>query len=487
MKKLPTILISLFLAAVLSLFSGCEFEKRTSGNGGAQASDSLPGGSASLPVSSDRTSATNSGESPTDEPFPEADDLAVNGCASSRAPVNYGTLALFQTEEYIVSENSAKSLKGSFNNVGAPVYNGTDIWTFAQFDLSAYYGGSVNLREKTFQMDLLTENCHSVSSVIFVDQSGSFSAETPFDNNTVQSSSFIRTQRLSDGWRRITINPGSYYAESEITSVSLVLITFSNVNCNYYADSVFYIDNVRLGNAEAFPDPAADVKVYNPSGYYSKDTPFKVKIVGNSFISTSQSAYWLEQLSFLGSCKLFIDDLAIGYGRIKDQINAAFGSDGYMNDEYGIPDVLFIQDFYGYEDVTDLAVFLNSLYSRGEETGWMTEVKIYPAENETEDGKRAAAQYGLDLVNWKGFLTDVKAALPFTSVHLNYQNDPIAHSNALAGFFGGAMMYFSLYGELPGEEAVNLVLGSCDFIPGATETEKRQNINDALRSIPNYF
>lgn len=489
MKKAISTALTLILS--LSLLSGCRFRPRV--RPGDSQSDLYPESAASPSASASADSVSSdsasSDSTPSDssvrEVLAERDDLAANGCAGSRAPQNYGTLAVTEVQSDFVSENSSLALKGTFNNVNAPVYNGTDIWTFAEFNLNRYYGDSVSLAAKTLQMDVYTENCGNVSSVIVVDAYGDFSAEIPFDNAAPFSAYDFYVRRLSNGWRRIFINFSELYPSYVLSDVSYILIMFSNVNSRYSDDSVFYLDNVQLGSAADFPDPATNLEVYNPDGYYSKDELLQIKIVGNSFIATSACYSWLDIICSINGASALIDYISIGYGRISDQTDAAFGSYGYMN--YESPDVIFIQDFYGYNDVTDLAVFLGNLYIRSEETRRKTEVKIFPAENETEDGKRAARLYGLDLVDWKGLLETLKydpglgLEFPFGSANLNY-DDGIMHSNELAGFFGGIMMYMSLYGENPlSEELLQLASDRIGYlIPGATETDKRTSLITAI-------
>lgn len=471
MKKTTSAILSCLLS--LSLFAGCQFQPRNTSDRDSQSSDGIQ-------TAGDSESLQNGSSSAPLTPLSEKDDLSTNGCTGSRAPENYGTLSKTEIQSHTVSEASTQALKGTFNNIGAPVYNGSQIWTFAEFNLTKYYGESIDLRSKTFQMDVYTENCDEISSIIVIDSYGNFSEEKAFNNDKQLSSYECYIQKLSNGWRRITLHLSNLFANYELTDASYILIMFSNVNSDSYLDSVFYLDNAHLGSAADFPDPATNIEVYNPDGYYSKENYLKIKIAGNSFIATSECARWLEQICTLSEATVYIDYLSIGNGRISDQTEAAFSSPGYMY--YDAPDVLFIQDFYGYDDVINLAVFLNNLNALSKETNHNTEVKIFPAENETNDGISAARLYELDLVDWKGLIkalkydTSLDLEFPFTSSNLNYPNDEIMHSNELAGFFGAVMMYASLYGELPDmEETISLALNQAySFIPGDT-SEAKQN------------
>lgn len=480
MKKILSLVLAAALA--LSLFSGCRFKRRNVGDSSASDKSSFSS-SPAFPVSSDSSSAKESSrESSATLPFTEHDDLAVNGCVSSRAPENYGTLAVFEVQSETVSENSTRALKPTFNNIGAPVYEGAQIWTWAEFDLEGYFGAPADLRDKTFQMDVYTQNCDIASSVILVDSEGRRSQETAFSNVRPFQTFWMHGEILAGGWTRITLHLRELYGASAVRDVSSILIMFSNVNCYYDSDSVFYLDNAHLGNAADFPDPTANVEVYNPEGYYSKDEFLKIKVSGNSFVGTSRSDYWLNAICECNGASAYATATSIGYGRISDQIVAAFGYDGtqgYVPAE--LPDVIFIQDFYGYEDVTNLALFFNALNDFAEASGQKTEVKIYPAENETEDGRQAARFYGVDLVNWKGLISKLKTESSFDSYHLNYPDD-IAHSNEMAGFAGGVLMYMSLYGESPLMPATaQLVSDYAEaWIPGNTSEEKMSALEDVV-------
>lgn len=479
MKKILSLVLTAALA--LSLFSGCRFERRNVGDSSASDKSSFSSSSASSSHSSGGEESSK--ESSVPLPVAEKDDLAVNGCVSSRAPENYGTSAAFEVQSERVSENSTRALKATFNNIGAPVYEGAQIWTWAEFDLEGYFHSPADLREKTFQMDVYTQNCGVASSVILVDSEGRRSQEMAFSNVRPPHTFSVYGEILTGEWRRITLNLKELYGSAAVRDVSSILIMFSNVDCYYDNDSVFYLDNVTFKDAADFPDPTANVKVYNPEGYYSKNESLKIIVAGNSFISTSWSDYWLNVICAINDASAYAMPISIGYGRISDQIVAAFGYDGsqgYMPIDF--PDVIFIQDFYGYEDVTNLALFFNALNGFSEETGHRTEVKIYPAENETEDGRQAARLYGVDLVNWKGLIHTLKTESSFNSYHLNYPDD-IAHSNEMAGFAGGVLMYMSLYGERPAMPATAQAVFDCmntDLIPGSTAEEKMSALEDVV-------
>ena len=246
--------------------------------------------------------------------------------------------------------------------------------------------------------------------------------------------------------------------------------------------TVFYIEDLNFDDpTRAWENPL----VYNHEGYYDKNEELEVMFAGNSFIEFSASAYWLNEIAKANGASLTAAYNWTPNGRISDQYTKAFGGDGYIKNG-ARPDVLFIQDFYTLDDALYLSNFLEELMTYSV----FTEVMIYPADNESDDGLIAAEHYGLDLVNWRAAIHTLKNQLGFTTANLNYP-DGATHANELNGVFGAAMAYMQLYGEIPDVNAlmatIKTTLGRegdkvLNFLPGATLEEKTENFAIAMRA-----
>ncbi len=432
----------------------------------------------------DSSSADSSMEdsSVEEEPLPlEYGDLATSGHVGSRAP-GYGAQNVRVIQSEVVSEDSEQALKGTFNCIGANVYQGYMVWTWAEFRLTDCFGEAQNLKDSLFVYDVKTENCGIYSSVILVSPDGSRTSEVSYNISTPsKAEGDIIITSLNNGWLRVSIDLSTvYFGEPIAQNVSEILIMFSNENCDGAKDSVFYMDNAKIVNITS-NDKTSDITVNNPDGYYSKSDLLKIKVVGNSFVSetTSNSAYYLQLFGNTLGANLSVSHLSIANGRIPDQYAQAFGTSGYMAKEH--VDVLFIQDFYSGSDMLALGEFLTSLYNVSPNT----ELKIYAGENETTDGIRAAAYYGVDLVNWRNAIKTLKANYSFTATHLN-ANDGW-HPNELSGFIGGLMMYMELYGECPDFEIVKeLAQEVWSYIPGADDIGKEANLDNIYNVAKNF-
>ena len=217
-------------------------------------------------------------------------------------------------------------------------------------------------------------------------------------------------------------------------------------------------------------------RFYNPDGYYDKEEELDVKIVGNSFVSPSFSntANWLQRIADANDATLIVDVLSIGNGRIPNQIEAAFGEIGYMH-QLRKPDVLFVQDFYDWNDYQIFESFLTTLL----EVAPQTEAKVYPGENETDDGIYAAEDYVIDLVDWKGLIVELKYTYRFGSSNLNASDG--WHPNTLSGFAGAILLYADLYGEMPSQQSLNVFLEELyPYLPGDSQEAKIQKGNQLI-------
>ena len=219
---------------------------------------------------------------------------------------------------------------------------------------------------------------------------------------------------------------------------------------------------------------------YNPDKYYSKNEPLTVHLAGNSFIYYSNTAGWLETIATLNNANLTASFTSIGNGRIHNQYEAAFGLGGYMNENYK-PDLIYIQDFYDFNDAFALNFFAEKLMEISPDT----ELKIYAAENETTDGLTAGENMGLDVVNWRALIKDLKTR-GFTTDHLNDARDGW-HPNELSGVIGAILIYMDLYGEIPNIDTLfdKMQITSDNFysttltnyLPGTTSQEKYNSLS----------
>ena len=146
--------------------------------------------------------------------------------------------------------------------------------------------------------------------------------------------------------------------------------------------------------------------------------------------------------NFFGA-SVSVEAISIGNARIENQIEVAFDENFGFISRGDIPDVIFLQDFYGSIDLINLEKYLIKLKSLAP----TTEIKILPGENETDDGKLSSSIYGLDFIDWKGVIKYLKAQKGLTSFNLNSTDG--WHPNSLSGYVGALMAYIELYGEIP--------------------------------------
>ena len=405
----------------------------------------------------------------------EQNDFAVNGCITSLAPTRYGTTSVLERQTAIVSENSALAIRGSFNNENAEVYQGYQVWTLVQIDLTKAFNGTVDLREKALQFDVKKRNCGDYSSVYISTAMGIETNEEAFSTASNQTTLLYSVQAIEMAWTRVTLNFSTMYDGNKyIHESESITLVFNNVDRDPTAPSVFYLDNIKLIDAE---DCGTMPDCYNPEGYYSKTEPLSIRVIGNSFVNPyfSNSSGILAALCLENGADVSVACTSIGNARISNQIEAAFGTNGYITN--GIRhDVIFVQDFYGTEDFYDLSKFLSKLSVDAPRT----EVKIYPGENESADGERAAIYYGLDLVDWKTAVKSLKFAYGFGTTHLNAYDG--WHPNELSGYLGAIMMYMDLYGEEPSLDSLITVAQNYVwwYLPGESEEEKTASVQTIL-------
>ena len=120
------------------------------------------------------------------------------------------------------------------------------------------------------------------------------------------------------------------------------------------------------------------------------------------------------------------------------------------------------------------------------QTKYLTELKIYAAENETEDGKRASQYYGVDHVDWRNALRTLKEEYGFTATQLNAYDG--WHPNILSGFVCGLMMYMELFGEQPNFETVKALAEQTvwSYLLGTDDMEKEACLSDIYTLAASY-
>ena len=428
--------------------------------------------------SSSSASEESSVQPPAGEEIPPSfeygSDLATSAPIHSRAPENYGTHNTMEIQSEIISQNSLSALKGTFSPVGAPVYNGYEIWTWASLCLQEYFGEPVDLKNKVLSYDVKLDNCGTASSFIVTSPDGQRTNEVSFVYNTpTQSYPGITSTLLENGWMRVSINFFTAYFDTPIIrEASEILIMFTNQNCaDREKNSVFYIDNMKLTDTEDLKE-TSEIPVHNPSAYYRKDMKLSIKIAGNRLLSPSyaDSAYYLQRLcdALNGEGKVTVTSAIIGNGDIAKQTEIAFGPSGYMQREK--VDILFLQGFHSFNDAVALSPFLEELY----QVSSLTELKILAGEQEIEIGYRAACYYGVDCVRWGQLVQDLKA-FDFN----NFNRNDEWHPNFLSGFLSALMMWMELYGEQPNIDIVTQIAKEevWPYIDGYMDSDKKLTLS----------
>ena len=390
----------------------------------------------------------------------------------------------------VSSQNSTSSIRGAFYNKGVNGYTGEGgnwVWTAVCFDLKAFYGQSKNLNDQMLIFDVKAQNCSPISSLALVNSNGERATEIPFNNqsNNTESRTGLLKEILDSGWVRITVYLDVLFEEKYTSQADTLIIIFSNAFSDESTDSVFYLDNLVIKTA---PKNMWHTENYNPSGYYSKTESLEIEVVGNSFIYYSDTAAWLQTIAELNGANLTAHFTWTPNGRIPDQYNNAFGAGGYMTGTYR-PDLIYIQDFYDFND----AMYLNQFLAKLKTVSPETEMKIYPGENESEDGITASSETGLDLVNWRALIKDLKTQ-GFDSKNLNDTNDGW-HPNELSGIAGALLIYMDLYGEVPDFTSLwNKIYSSydwydtcvADYLPGNSVTEKQSYLSTIFKTAAKY-
>ena len=420
----------------------------------------------------------------------DADELTNIEYMSTKLIADWMVHADLSTQSKVASENSTSAVRGSFNNVGANCYTGEGgnwVWTAVCFDLKAVYGQSKNLKDGMLIFDVKAQNCSYISSLALVNSNGERATEIAFNNKSdnTESRTGLVKKVLESGWVRITVYLDILFEEKYTSQADTLIIIFSNAFSDEAADSVFYLDNLVIKTA---PKNMWHTDNYNPSGYYSKTESLEIEVVGNSFIYYSDTAAWLQTIAELNGANLTAHFTWTPNGRIPDQYNNAFGVGGYMTTDYR-PDLIYIQDFYDFND----AMYLNQFLTKLKEVSPKTEMKIYPGENESEDGITASSETGLDLVNWRALIKDLKTQ-GFASNNLNDANDGW-HPNELSGVAGALLIYMDLYGEVPDFTSLwNAICSSydwyetyvADYLPGNSHAEKQEYLLSIFATAAKY-
>ncbi len=385
-------------------------------------------------------------------------DFADTKYATTKIINNYVVHSDLTQQSSVASQDSESALKGAFSHKNGEAYTdrgANEVWTAVCFDLETFYGETQNLQGKSVAFDVRIQNCNSSAALSVMKADGIRQAEHSFNCTPYNTSSnfSMRKEILNDDWVRFIISLDSLFTSNILTNVKYVLLVFSNVGCDESIDSVYYIDNLSIQETQPFE---WYTESYNPDGYYDKTECLNVHIVGNSFIYYSSTSFWLQFISDINGAQIWTSYTWTPNGRIPNQYENAFGANGYMNNN-DHPDIIYIQDFYDFNDALALSDFAKTLMNVSPQT----ELKVYPGENETTDGIMAAERMGLDCVNWRAVIKELKSKNGFSAENLNDAMDGW-HPNELSGVIGALMIYMDLYGEIPD---INRLFSAMNTIP----------------------
>ena len=162
-----------------------------------------------------------------------------------------------------------------------------------------------------------------------------------------------------------------------------------------------------------------------------------ILILGNSFVSTSQIGWMLQDMCNASETNSYeIRAYSVGYATVSKTWQSYL--EPMRNGEYA---AVFMCGFYGSTDVTSFASYVEACAQS------QTPLAILPAHNEGY-GDTAAEQY-LDThyINWKG---EIDRLMSFGISWDSFcRNDTHKHSKPLAGYVGAHMIYRALFGEVP--------------------------------------
>lgn len=386
---------------------------------------------------------------------------------------------------------SKEAIKGSFHYTMGEAYTGyggNHVWTAVCLDLEKVYGACQNLKNSVIRFDLKVENCNSMATLTVMKKDEVLQTEHGFNVLPTNADGIegITKTVLNNDWVRFNVYPEYLFDSTLLAEIKYFVLVFSNVQCNEAENSVFYLDNISVGKSNSTINWFTGS--YNPDGYYTNDKPLKVHIVGNSFIAYSSTAQWLQTFATVAQKSLTVSYDWTPNGRIPDQYEKAFGHNGYMTETFS-PDILYVQDFYSFSDAIALSDFAKKLA----EISPTTELKVYNAENETQDGMKAAQNLGIDLVDWRAAIKYLKTQ-GYSASHLNDVYDGW-HPNVTSGFVGALMIYMDIYGEVPNVEGLlqTTVLSVhgykesiYDYLLGYTEADKKASLASIVAIAKQY-
>ena len=499
-KTLTALLLSLMTTFFISGISACTSTNSNTSNESSlestQEESSLESVNSSMEESSNSpsSSSTESSEdseenSSTDTPpdisedpiLLDEGDYAGTDYTKTVIVADYNTHSTLSLQTEVVSENSNSALKGIFHKKDAnSVYTdegGEWVWSLLTFDLTKIYGSLTDLNNATFTFDVKTENCERNIRLAMLYDANEYRAK---EYNLGYPLSGMNTQSLSNGWTRLTISLSILYTQHDLTDVAGIVLLFGNPNCNEDENSVYYLDNATLSFTQPTPYPS------NRAGYYSKDEHLSIYLYGNSFVHYSASTFWFNEIADLNDANVMMSYFWVPNGTILDHYNNAFGTNGYFTSEDGwAPDIIFMQDFYSPDDTAMFGEYLDTFYAYNPEA----EIKIYAAENETNDGLAASLLYGVDHVNWKSLIKTLKSDYGYTATNLNDAHDGW-HPNEISGLAGAVLLYMEVYGEIPDVSSLaEAALKRNDFygtpiknyLPGATDEAKKLEIEKIVK------
>ena len=168
-------------------------------------------------------------------------------------------------------------------------------------------------------------------------------------------------------------------------------------------------------------------------------------ILGNSFISSSEIGYILDEMIFSNNNICGFEAISQGYATVETY---ATNPEMISNIESGDYKAVLICGFYSDGEITHLKTLEKACQKSN------TKLIIFPAHNESEKSINAArnACPTLEFLDWKGEL-DMLIDSGVDKWKLCV-DDAHKHSTPLAGLVGAHMIYRAIYGEIPSLDGI---------------------------------
>lgn len=165
-----------------------------------------------------------------------------------------------------------------------------------------------------------------------------------------------------------------------------------------------------------------------------------ILIAGNSFIGTSDIAFYLADMCRNAYNEYGVYGRSVGYASVSTYIADEAFVDEVCSGQYA---VLVMCGLYSYDDANNIATLWNYCQQSG------TQLVILPAHNENRNViNYAQSNYpGLCIIDWKSeidmFIDRGKSKWDFC------YDDEHLHSTSLAGYVGAHMLFRALFGANP--------------------------------------